>query len=113
MAVILTVCAAFGLTVSGAKNELTYFRRRGMLDATATFSVEAADQVFQGAEFFVAKWMTAERARASLRHVVTCPNVTGRTKASVLVPICLPLLTSHTNGVNFYLFGDALWHAYL
>ena len=34
----------------------------------------------QGAERFMAKWITAEKARAGLRHAVVCPNVTGRTK---------------------------------
>ena len=34
----------------------------------------------QGAERFKAKLITAEKARAGLRHAVACPNVTGRTK---------------------------------
>ena len=29
------------------------------------------------------RWIAAERARAALRHVETCPNVTGRTKERV------------------------------
>ena len=29
------------------------------------------------------KWITAERARAALRHAVICPNVTGRAKERV------------------------------
>ena len=37
----------------------------------------------QGAERFMAKWITAEKARAGLRYAVVCPNVTGRTKESV------------------------------
>ena len=37
----------------------------------------------QGAEFFMTKWIAAERARAGLRHAVICPNVTGRTKERV------------------------------
>ena len=37
----------------------------------------------QGAEHFMTKWIAAERARAALRHAVTCPNVTGRTKERV------------------------------
>ena len=36
--------------------------------------------VEQGAEYFMAKWMAAEEARAGLRHAVVCSNVTGRTK---------------------------------
>ena len=46
MDVIVTVCAAFGLTVSEAKTEIMCLRTRGMSDATATFSVEATGQVY-------------------------------------------------------------------
>ena len=35
------------------------------------------------AEHFMAKWITAEEARAGLRHAVVCPNVTGRTKERI------------------------------
>ena len=37
----------------------------------------------QGAERFMAKWISAEKARAGLRHAVVCPNVTGRTKERI------------------------------
>ena len=38
----------------------------------------------QGAEFFMTKWIAAERARAALRHAaIICPNGTGRTKERV------------------------------
>ena len=40
----------------------------------------------QGVERFMAEWTAAaEKARAGLRHavVVTCPNVTGRTKERI------------------------------
>ena len=37
----------------------------------------------QGAEQFMAKWIAAEEARAGRRHVVLCPNVTGRTKERI------------------------------
>ena len=37
----------------------------------------------QGAEHFMAKWITAEKARAGLRHAFVCPNVTGRTKERI------------------------------
>ena len=33
--------------------------------------------------FFMTKWIAAERARAALRHAVICPNVTERTKERV------------------------------
>ena len=37
----------------------------------------------QGAEHFMAKWITAVKARAGPRHAVVCPNVTGRTKERI------------------------------
>ena len=43
---IMVVCAAFGLTLSEAKTEIMCLREKGMPDSTATFSVEAAGQVF-------------------------------------------------------------------
>ena len=46
MGVIVVVCAAFGLTVSEAKTEITCLRAKGMPEFTATFSVEAAGQVY-------------------------------------------------------------------
>ena len=46
MGVIVVVCAAFGLTVSEAKTELMCLRTKGMPESTATFSVEAAGQVY-------------------------------------------------------------------
>ena len=42
MEVIVVVCAAFGLTVSGAKTETMCLRAKGMPESTAAFSVEAA-----------------------------------------------------------------------
>ena len=32
---------------------------------------------------FMAKWITAEEARAGLQHAVVCPNVTGRAKERI------------------------------
>ena len=43
----LRKCAAFGLTVSEAKTEIMCLRTTGMSDATATFSVEPAGQVYK------------------------------------------------------------------
>ena len=40
MGAIVVVCAAFGLTVSEAKTEITCLRAKGMPESTATFSVE-------------------------------------------------------------------------
>ena len=44
MGVIVVVCAAFGLTVSEAKTEIMCLHAKGMLESTATFSVEAPGQ---------------------------------------------------------------------
>ena len=53
MVVIVTVCAGFGLTVWEAKTEIMCLRTRGMSDATAPFSVEAAGQVYKQTREFV------------------------------------------------------------
>ena len=53
MDVIVTVYAAFGLTVSEAKTEIMCLRIRGMSDAASTFSVEAAGQVYNQTHDFV------------------------------------------------------------
>ena len=53
MGVIIVVCAAFGLTVSEAKTEIMYLRTKGMPESSATFSVKAADQVYNQANEFV------------------------------------------------------------
>ena len=37
----------------------------------------------QGARRFMAKWIAADKARATLRHAVVYPNVTGRTKERI------------------------------
>ena len=47
------VCAAFGLTVSEAKTEIMCLRAKGMPESTATFSVEAAGQVYNQTNEFV------------------------------------------------------------
>ena len=53
MGVIVVVCAAFGLTVSEAKTEIMCLRAKGMPESTATFSVEAASQVYNKTNEFV------------------------------------------------------------
>ena len=53
MGVIVVVCAAFGLTVSEAKTEIMYLRAKAMPESTATFSVEAAGQVYNQTNEFV------------------------------------------------------------
>ena len=53
MGVIVVVCAAFGLTVSEAKNEIMCLRTKGMSASTATFCVEAAGQVYSQTDEFV------------------------------------------------------------
>ena len=49
----MVVCAAFGLTVSEVKTEIMCLRAKGMPDTTATFSVEAAGQVYNQTKEFV------------------------------------------------------------
>ena len=39
-------CAAFDLTVSEAKTKIMCLRTKGMPESTATFSVEAAGQMY-------------------------------------------------------------------
>ena len=53
MGVIVVVCAAFALTVSEAKTEIMCLRTKGMPESTATFSVEAAGQVYNQMNEFV------------------------------------------------------------
>ena len=53
MEVIVVVCAAFGLTVSEAKTEILCLRAKKMPESTATFSVEAAGQVYNQANEYV------------------------------------------------------------
>ena len=51
--VMVTVCAAFGLTVLEAKTEMMCLRTKGMPESTALFSVEAAGQVYNQTNEFV------------------------------------------------------------
>ena len=53
MEVIVVVCAAFGLTVSEARTEIMCLRAKGLPESTATFSVEAAGQVYNQTNEFV------------------------------------------------------------
>ena len=53
MGVIVVMCAAFGLIVSEAKTEIMCLRVMGMPESTATFSVEAAGQVYNQTNEFV------------------------------------------------------------
>ena len=56
MVVIVIVCTAFGLTVSEAKTEIICLRTRGTPDAAASFSVEAAGQVYKQTHDFGIPW---------------------------------------------------------
>ena len=51
--IVVVVCAAFGLTVSGAKTEIMCLRAKGMPESTATFSVEAAGQLYNQTNEFI------------------------------------------------------------
>ena len=53
MGVIVVVCAAFGLTVSEVRTEIMCLRAKGRPESTATFSVEAAGQVYDQVNEFV------------------------------------------------------------
>ena len=53
MGVIVVVCAAFGLIISEDKTEVVCLRAKGMPESTATFSVEAAGQVYNQTNEFV------------------------------------------------------------
>ena len=53
MGVIVVVCAAFDLTVSEAKTEITCLRAKGMPESTAMFAVETAGQGYDQTNEFV------------------------------------------------------------
>ena len=53
MEMIVAVCAAFGLTVSEARTEIMFLLAKGMPESIATFSVEAAGQVYNQTNEFV------------------------------------------------------------
>ena len=53
MGVIVVVCSAFGLTVSGAKTETICLRTKGMPEKTTIFSVEAVGQMYHQTNEFV------------------------------------------------------------
>ena len=53
MEVIVVVCAASGLALSEAKTEIMCLRAKGMSESTATFSVQAAGQVYNQTNEFV------------------------------------------------------------
>ena len=55
MGMIVVVCAAFGLTVSKTKTEIMRLRAKGVPESTATFSVEAAGQVYNQTNEFVGR----------------------------------------------------------
>ena len=53
MGMIVVVCAAFGLTVSEAKTEIMCLRTKAIPEFAATFSVEAAGQVYNQTNEFL------------------------------------------------------------
>ena len=90
MGVIVVVCAAFGLTVSEAKTEIICSRAKGMPESTATFSVEAAGQVYNQTNEFLClggerqpQCRTVHRGRpAHTQRMVQLPEVHPRTVRS-------------------------------
>ena len=67
MGVIVVVCATFGLTVSEAKAEIMCLGAKGMPESTATFSVEAAGQVYNQTNEFA-------YLGENVNHMPTCPS---------------------------------------
>ena len=53
MGVVVVVCAEFGFTVSEAETEIMCEPTKGMSESTATFSVEAAGQVYNQTDEFI------------------------------------------------------------
>ena len=47
----MVVCTAFGLTVSEAKTEIMWLRKKGMLEYTAIFKLEAAGHIKRTSEY--------------------------------------------------------------
>ena len=95
----LPMCVMFGALVGGAGCVRSQ-EKEGMgcfLDDLRAFGINA-DQlttaaqdegewhrtVEQGAKYFMSNWITAEEAKAGLRHAVVYPNVTGRTKERIV-----------------------------
>ena len=78
--------AAFGLTISETKTEIMCLRAKGMPESTATFSVEAARQVYNQTKEFVhlgkhqPQCRPVHRGRpAHTQRVVKLPEVHPRT----------------------------------
>ena len=42
-----------------------------------------AERWNKGTEYFMVKWIAAEKAKAGLRHTIVCPNGTGSTKKRI------------------------------
>ena len=59
-------------------------QRRPVDDCSPGRGGEWRRTVEQGAEHFMVKWIAAEKTWAGLRHAVVCPNVTGKTKESIV-----------------------------
>lgn len=63
---IVTVCAAFGLTVSEARAKVMCLRTRLMPDAAVIFSIEVAGQC-------TSKCTSSYTSRATSTTIPTCP----------------------------------------
>ena len=82
MGVIVVVCAAFDLTVSEVKTDIMCLRAKGMPKSTATFSVEAAGQMYNQTNEFV--YHRGQPART--QRLVQLPEVHPRTVRSTERP---------------------------
>ena len=79
------LCRGPGKRVDGVFPGRTrsFRHQRGQWTTAAQDEGEWRRTAEQGAEYFLAKWIIAEKAKAGLRHAVVCPNVTGRTKERI------------------------------
>ena len=80
------LCRGPGKRVDGVfpgRSQSFRHQRRPVDDCSAGRGGMAQNGITQGAEYFMAKWIVAEKTKAGLRYAVVCPNVAGRTKKRV------------------------------
>ena len=74
MGVIVVVCAAFGFTISEVKPEIMCLRAKRMAESTATFSVEAAGQVYNQTSRSTGAYATHGAASGTVRQTERSPR---------------------------------------